>query len=195
LLIIFENVVSGPVFASGEPICPSPDEGASMHHPMAGVRVLEVAMYGFVTSAGAVLADWGAEVLKVEHAVTAIPSAGLRRTGSFVVEGDLNPNVEHPNRGKRSLGLDISHPAAARCSTSWPSVPTCSSPASCPPAAPAFGIDVDDIRAQNPDIIYARGSALGPRGEEADRGGYDMTAFWCRASTGGQHHAARRRRA
>ena len=35
----------------------------------------------------------------------------------------------------------------------------------------------------NPPIIYARGSALGPRGAEADRGGYDMTAFWCRGTS------------
>lgn len=46
-----------------------------------------------------------------------------------------------------------------------------------------FGIDVDDIRAVNPKIIYARGSAFGPRGAESDKGGYDMTAFWCRAGT------------
>jgi crotonobetainyl-CoA:carnitine CoA-transferase CaiB-like acyl-CoA transferase len=46
-----------------------------------------------------------------------------------------------------------------------------------------FGIDVDDIRAVNPKIIYARGSALGPRGDESVKGGYDMTAFWCRAGT------------
>jgi crotonobetainyl-CoA:carnitine CoA-transferase CaiB-like acyl-CoA transferase len=46
-----------------------------------------------------------------------------------------------------------------------------------------FGIDVEDIRAVNPKIIYARGSALGPRGIEAEKGGYDMTAFWCRAGT------------
>jgi crotonobetainyl-CoA:carnitine CoA-transferase CaiB-like acyl-CoA transferase len=88
-----------------------------MHQPMAGITVVEVAMYGFVTSAGAVLADWGADVLKVEHAVTGDPQRGLRRTGSFVVEGDLNPNVEHPNRGKRSIGLDISS-EGGRCWTS-----------------------------------------------------------------------------
>jgi crotonobetainyl-CoA:carnitine CoA-transferase CaiB-like acyl-CoA transferase len=52
-----------------------------------------------------------------------------------------------------------------------------------PSARRKFGIDVDDIRAVNPDIIYARGSALGPRGAEADRGGYDMTAFWCRGTS------------
>ena len=53
-----------------------------MHQPMAGIKVVEVAMYGFVTSAGAVLADWGADVLKVEHAVTGDPQRGLRRTGA-----------------------------------------------------------------------------------------------------------------
>ena len=54
-----------------------------------------------------------------------------------------------------------------------------------------FGIDVDDIRAVNPKIIYARGSALGPRGVESEKGGYDMTAFWCRAGTARHHHPAR----
>jgi crotonobetainyl-CoA:carnitine CoA-transferase CaiB-like acyl-CoA transferase len=52
-----------------------------------------------------------------------------------------------------------------------------------PDARKKFGIDVDDIRAVNPNVIYARGSALGPRGAESDKGGYDMTAFWCRAGT------------
>ena len=70
-----------------------------MSGPLAGIRVLEVAMYGFVPSAGAVLADWGAEVIKVEHAVTGDPQRGLRQTGSYVIEGDPNPNIEHANRG------------------------------------------------------------------------------------------------
>jgi crotonobetainyl-CoA:carnitine CoA-transferase CaiB-like acyl-CoA transferase len=52
-----------------------------------------------------------------------------------------------------------------------------------PSARSKFGIDTGDIRAVNPRIIYARGSALGPRGVEADRGGYDMTAFWCRGTS------------
>ena len=47
-----------------------------------GIRVLEVAMYGFVPSAGAVLAEWGADVVKVEHAVTGDPQRGLRQTGA-----------------------------------------------------------------------------------------------------------------
>jgi crotonobetainyl-CoA:carnitine CoA-transferase CaiB-like acyl-CoA transferase len=50
-----------------------------------------------------------------------------------------------------------------------------------PPGRRKLGFDVDDVRAVNPRIIYARGSALGPRGAESEKGGYDSTAFWARA--------------
>ncbi len=154
-----------------------------MHQPMTGVRVVEVAMYGFVTSAGAVLADWGADVLKIEHAVTGDPQRGLRRTGSFVVEGDLNPNVEHPNRGKRSIGLDISRQRGRAVLDELVRQADVFLTSLLPTSRQRFGIDVEHVRAVNPDIVYARGSALGARGEEADRGGYDMTAFWARGAT------------
>ena len=151
--------------------------------PLDGIRVLEVAMYGFVPSAGAVLADWGADVIKVEHAVTGDPQRGLRQTGTFRVEGDPNPNVEHANRGKRSIGLDMAQPEGR--ALLYDLVRTCDVflTSFLPRVRHKLGIDVDDIREVNPRIIYARGSALGPRGAEADKGGYDMTAFWARGST------------
>src|SRR5215471_14914780 len=154
-----------------------------MQQPLAGIRVVEVAMWGFVTSAGAVLADWGADVLKVEHAVTGDPQRGLRRTGAFVVEGDLNPNVEHPNRGKRSIGLDISGERGRAVLDDLVRDADVFLTSLLPSSRSRFRIDVDDIRAVNPAIVYARGSALGAQGEEADRGGYDMTAFWARGAS------------
>ena len=51
--------------------------------PLEGIRVLEVAMYGFVPSAGAVLAEWGADVVKVEHAVTGDPQRGQNLRSSL----------------------------------------------------------------------------------------------------------------
>src|SRR6478752_1556562 len=74
---------------------------------MKGVKMVEVAQFTFTPSAGAVLADWGADVIKVEHAVHGDPQRGLRQTGSLRVEGDPNPNVEHANRGKGRVGSDI----------------------------------------------------------------------------------------
>ncbi|MFK4106403.1 CaiB/BaiF CoA transferase family protein [Streptomyces sp. NPDC019531] len=151
--------------------------------PLDGIRVLEVAMYGFVPSAGAVLCDWGADVVKVEHAVRGDPQRGLRQTGAFKVEGDPNPNVEHANRGKRSLGLDMARPEGREVLYDLVRRSDVFLTSFLPEARRKFGIDVDDIRAVNPRIVYARGSALGPRGREADKGGYDMTAFWARAGT------------
>jgi crotonobetainyl-CoA:carnitine CoA-transferase CaiB-like acyl-CoA transferase len=153
------------------------------HGPLDGIRVLEVAMYGFVPSAGAVLAEWGADVIKVEHAVTGDPQRGLRQTGALRVEGDPNPNIEHANRSKRSLGLDMSVPEGKEVLYELARRSDVFLTSFLPGHRKKFGIDVDDIRAVNPTIIYARGSALGPRGAEAEKGGYDMTAFWCRAGT------------
>jgi crotonobetainyl-CoA:carnitine CoA-transferase CaiB-like acyl-CoA transferase len=154
-----------------------------MTKPMEGIRVLEVAMYGFVPSAGAVLADWGADVIKVEHAVTGDPQRGLRQTGSYIVEGNPNPNIEHANRGKRSIGLDIARPEGKEVLLDLARRSDVFLTNFLPSSRRRLGIDTDDIRAVNPEIIYARGSALGPRGTEADRGGYDMTAFWCRGTS------------
>jgi crotonobetainyl-CoA:carnitine CoA-transferase CaiB-like acyl-CoA transferase len=151
--------------------------------PLEGIRVLEVAMYGFVPSAGAVLVEWGADVIKVEHAVTGDPQRGLRQTGMLRVEGDPNPNIEHANRGKRSIGLDMSVPEGTEVLYELARRSDVFLTSFLPDARQKFGIDVDDIRAVNPSIVYARGSALGPRGAESVKGGYDMTAFWCRAGT------------
>lgn len=140
-------------------------------------------MYGFVPSAGAVLAEWGAEVIKVEHAVTGDPQRGLRQTGMLRVEGDPNPNIEHANRGKRSIGLDVSTPEGRDVLLELAKRADVFLTSFLPGHRKKFAMDVEDIRAVNPKIIYARGSALGPRGIESEKGGYDMTAFWCRAGT------------
>jgi crotonobetainyl-CoA:carnitine CoA-transferase CaiB-like acyl-CoA transferase len=151
--------------------------------PLDGIRVVEAAMYGFVPSAGAVLADWGADVIKVEHAVTGDPQRGMRQTGSYRVEGDPNPNIEHANRGKRSIGLDVGRPEGQEVLYHLVQRADVFLTSFLPSSRRRLGIEVDDIREVNPRIIYARGSALGPRGTEADRGGYDMTAFWCRGTS------------
>src|SRR3981189_3946605 len=80
---------------------------------MDGVRVLEVAQFTFVPAAGAVLADWGADVIKVEHAETGDAQRGLSAVmGMAVGSGSFAPLMEHPNRGKRSIGLALEQPRA-----------------------------------------------------------------------------------
>ena len=86
-----------------------------MLQPMRGVRVLEVAQFTFVPAAGAVLADWGAEVIKVEHAEKGDAQRGLTTVIGVdaITKGTyFNPVFEGPNRGKRSVGLSLDVPEA-----------------------------------------------------------------------------------
>src|ERR1700716_4033255 len=88
-----------------------PERRTELTKVMEGIRVLEVAQFTFVPAAGAILADWGADVIKVEHAETGDAQRGLSALmGMPVGSGSFAPLMEHPNRGKRSIGLALAHP-------------------------------------------------------------------------------------
>ena len=91
-----------------------PGDGIGREVIPEGVRVLEVAQWTFVPSAGAVLAEWGADVIKIEHAVAGDALRGLRGMGLTVVDDRVpfSPTVEHANHGKRSVGLALENPGA-----------------------------------------------------------------------------------
>lgn len=157
-----------------------------MHRPMEGVRVLEVAQFTFVPAAGAVLADWGADVIKVEHAERGDAQRGLIRLLGLDVRSkgtSFFPIMEGPNRGKRSVGLALEKPSARRVLEELVRSSDVFLTNFLPSVRAKLGIDVGDIRAINPDIIYVRGSGFGARGEEADKGGYDSTTFWARGGS------------
>ena len=81
-----------------------------MPGPLDGFKVVELAAWTFVPAAGAVLADWGADVIKVEHPVTGDPQRGLIASGIVPSAGGVNYLMEQPNRGKRSIGIDVATP-------------------------------------------------------------------------------------
>jgi len=153
---------------------------------MEGVRVLEVAQFTYVPSAGAVLADWGADVVKIEHAEKGDAQRGLvKALGHDVISkgSSFAPIMEGPNRGKRSLGLSLEKPEAKEVLHELIRRSDVFLTNFLPAARRKLGIDLDDVRAINPDIIYVVGSAFGWAGPEAEQGGYDGTAFWARAGT------------
>jgi crotonobetainyl-CoA:carnitine CoA-transferase CaiB-like acyl-CoA transferase len=150
--------------------------------PMAGVRVVELAAWTFVPAAGAVLAEWGADVIKVEHPEGGDPQRGLISSGLIPGgPGRCNYLIEQPNHNKRSIAIDVKHAegrglllelcrGADVFLTNW-----------LPGPRARARLEVEDVRAVNPDIIYVRGSGQGVRGPDADKGGYDGSAFWARA--------------
>src|SRR5882724_7380410 len=158
-----------------------------MHLPMKGVRILDVAQFTFVPAAAGVLADWGADVIKVEHAVTGDAQRGLVRLLGLDVGSNGSsffPIMEGPNRGKRSIGLALDKPEARPILEQLVRDSDVFLTNFLPRARAKLGIDVEDIRKINPDIIYVRGSGFGNKGDERDKGGYDSTAFWARGGSG-----------
>ena len=148
---------------------------------MEGIRILEVADHTFVPAASAILADWGADVIKIEHVERGDAMRGLVKTGVIPLAGPVHVILEHSNRGKRSIGLDLTTEEGleilyeiARTSDVFLTNKT-------PSIRVKLGIELEQLREANPNIVYVRGSAWGARGPEADQGGYDQTSFWCRS--------------
>src|SRR4051812_19550563 len=149
---------------------------------MRGIRVLEVAEHTFVPAASAVLADWGTEVIKIEPLGRGDAMRGLARTGVLQM-GDSNVHalIEHSNRGKKSLAVDLATDEGRDVLYKLAAVSDVFLTNKLPRVRRTLAIDVEDIRAHNPDIVYVRGSGFGPEGPDADAGGYDILSYWCRS--------------
>ena len=149
-----------------------------------GIRVLEVAEYGLVPSGASVLGEWGADVIKVEHAKRGDPIRGLTTAGVGPGIKGFTPMWEPFNRSKRSIGVDISVPEGRQVILDLAERADVFLTSFLPDARQKLGIDVDDLRAVNPRIIYARGSAHGQKGAEANAGGFDALSYWLRTGVG-----------
>jgi crotonobetainyl-CoA:carnitine CoA-transferase CaiB-like acyl-CoA transferase len=157
-----------------------------MRKPLDGVRVLEVAQFTFVPSAGAVLADWGAEVVKIEHPVTGDAQRGLVKVLGAAASkpgSTFAPIMEAPNRGKRSVGLALDNAEARPVFNELVRRSDVFLTNYLPSARAKLSIDVADIRNVNPDIIFVAGSGFGMNGPDRDAGAYDATAFWARGGS------------
>jgi crotonobetainyl-CoA:carnitine CoA-transferase CaiB-like acyl-CoA transferase len=134
---------------------------------------------------GAVLSEWGADVIKIEHPVTGDPYRGLVTAGLHKLHGGVDPQFQSANRGKKSVGIDLKHPDGRRLLSRLLETTDVFVTNLRPDTRRALRIDVVDVRADNPALVYVRGTAFGPRGPDAGRGGYDAGAYWARS--GMQH--------
>jgi crotonobetainyl-CoA:carnitine CoA-transferase CaiB-like acyl-CoA transferase len=152
-----------------------------------GIRVVELAMYAFGPACAAVLGDWGADVIKIVHPSFADPMRGNPVAGLPQRDDDLAFMWEQLNRNKRSVTLDVATPAGRAVLDELLATADVFVTNLLPDSRARLRLDVDDLRAVNPQLIYARGSGQGARGPERARGAFDHTSFWCRSGIG---HAA-----
>jgi crotonobetainyl-CoA:carnitine CoA-transferase CaiB-like acyl-CoA transferase len=152
--------------------------------PFAGVRVVELAQWVFVPVAGALLADWGADVVHVEP-TEGDPYRGLATQGIGTERGGVNMSLALANRGKRSIALDVRSDQGRDVVHKLLDSADVFLTNMRPKALGRLGLDADTLTGRYPGLVYARGNGFGARGPDADQAGYDATAFWAR---GGMAH-------
>ncbi|MCJ2187838.1 CaiB/BaiF CoA transferase family protein [Novosphingobium beihaiensis] len=150
-----------------------------MSKPLEGIKVVEVAMWAFVPVTGGMLADLGAEVIKVEPP-SGDPIRGLQTGGTEGAARGLDYSWESYNRGKHSITLDLKQEAGRAVLMKLLADADVFLTSLLPPARRSMGIDAGTLRAAFPGLIYASGSASGPNGPESGKGGYDAISFWAR---------------
>jgi crotonobetainyl-CoA:carnitine CoA-transferase CaiB-like acyl-CoA transferase len=153
-----------------------------MYDLLRGIRVIDMAMYAFGPMTSAVLADWGADVVKVmDPRYPDLLQTNATTSAMPPARVDVAFLWETVNRGKRAIGIDTGAPEGRAVLVDLVKSADVFVTSFLPQARKKQGIDVEDIRAMNPRIIYARASGYGPRGDEAAKPGFDHTAFWARS--------------
>jgi crotonobetainyl-CoA:carnitine CoA-transferase CaiB-like acyl-CoA transferase len=148
-----------------------------------GVRVVELAEHGFVPSCGAVLGDWGAEVIKIERP-SGDPLRAIMPAGLVADTGDVNFLWELYNRNKRGLALDLRVPEGRAVFDRLLEGADVLLTSFLPSARTKLRVQPEDCWAVNPRLVYARGHGQGQRGPDADHGGFDAVSFWARGGLG-----------
>jgi len=142
-----------------------------------GLKVIDCASFIAGPAAATVMSDFGAEVIKIEPPGMGDP---YRRRAVPVPERPLNPGFFLDARNKKSLALDLRQEAgriilyrlvegADVFITNYP-----------PPARARLGIAYDDLKHLNERLIYASFTGYGETGPEANKPGFDATAWWAR---------------
>jgi crotonobetainyl-CoA:carnitine CoA-transferase CaiB-like acyl-CoA transferase len=151
---------------------------------LARLRVVELGVWVAAPSAAALLADWGADVIKVEP-----PTGDPMRNvfGSIGIAGDLpNPAFALDNRGKRSIVLDLGEPPDRKHFEDLLTTADVFISNLRPDALDRLDLEPEATRRRHPHLVYCSVSGYGLRGEDRNRSSYDIGAFWARSGLSSQ---------
>ena len=147
--------------------------------PLDGITVVEISSWMAAPSAGAMLADMGADVIKVEPLSGDVVRGIMRRPKN---RPDLDASFEVDNRGKRSIAVALDRPEGAeivRRLTDAADVFLCNL---LPQRQSRFGLDAKTLLDRNPRLVHATLTGYGLAGPDATRPGFDVTTFFGRGA-------------
>lgn len=158
--------------------------------PLAGIRVLEVANWLAAPVAAAIMADMGADVIKVEAPTGDTMRYGLRQVNdpNFEVgRTSVQPSLHWPdvpfsqeNRGKRSIAVDMGKEAGQEVIHRLAATADVFITNLLPERLERFRMDQQSIMALNSSLIYASVTGYGMEGSSRNTPGFDLTAFQAR---------------
>ncbi|OBG73873.1 CoA-transferase [Mycobacterium sp. E2462] len=149
-----------------------------MAGPMEGVRVVELGVWVAGPATGGILADWGADVVKIEP-----PAGDPARMFGRMLGCDLgvNPPFEMDNRSKRSVVVDLTTTEGRDTAFELLATADVFVTNVRPGALQRLGLDFASVAQRNARLVYGLITGYGDTGPDADRAAYDVAAFWSRA--------------
>jgi crotonobetainyl-CoA:carnitine CoA-transferase CaiB-like acyl-CoA transferase len=154
-----------------------------MSLPLSGIKIVDFSEHGFVPSGAAALADWGADVVKIER-LEGDPMRSVIRNGLSPAADGVDYLFELANRNKRGIALDVTNPAGRAVFerlVQWADVYITNQ---LPRVRRKLRTEPDDLFALNPKLVFAKGHGQGQRGDDAEAGGFDSVSFWSRGGMG-----------
>jgi len=150
-----------------------------MGGPLEGIKVVEMGVWVAGPAAGGILADWGADVVKIEPPGLGDPA----RMFKYMLGGDLpfNPVFENDNRSKRSVIADLRKPEGLEIALDLIREADVFVTNVRPAGLARLGLSAEELCARFPRLIYGLITGYGEEGPEADRAAYDIAAFWARS--------------
>jgi crotonobetainyl-CoA:carnitine CoA-transferase CaiB-like acyl-CoA transferase len=147
--------------------------------PLDGIRVVELGVWVAAPATAGIMADWGADVIKVEPA-TGDPQRAL--FSAVGIRADLPvPPFEIDNRGKRSVVMDLRDPIEVERFHALLGTADVFVSNMRPGALERLGLDHETVCGRHPSIVYGLITGYGLDGPDRDRAGYDVGAFWARS--------------
>ena len=146
--------------------------------PLSGIKVVEVASWLAAPCCASLMADMGAEVVKVEP-----PQGDTYRIlfDSLLGEGEVAPSFQFDNRGKRGVRVNLEDPKGSALVRQLAADADVFITNLTRERLERYGLTDDDIHAVRADAVYAVLSGYGTEGPDSDRQAFDQTAFWARS--------------
>ncbi len=150
------------------------------HQVLTGVKVVDLTTFAAAPSVGRMLADWGADVIKVES-LGGDPVRGFGQGMNMPISDDENPIWQAENANKRGVAINLKNPAGIeffhRLLKDADVFITNTRMAS----LIKLGLDYDTLSQKYPKLVWGHVSGFGIEGPEAAKPGFDVTSFWARS--------------